>query len=773
MKKYHDIVGKDIKRVDAVAKVLGTAKFSGDFSKDGAVIGKALYAQYPHAKIIRIDTSQAEKLDGVLTIMTAKDLPGRNGYGAIVPDKPVIADSKTRYAGDPVALVAALNEKIALQALKLIKVEYQVLPVYDDPREAMKDEALNIHENHPCADKGNILTVVSLDRGDVDHAFAEADLIVENDYETPMVDQAYLEPDICIAEYDPLTGGLILISPQQGVYATKRSLAPVFGLPQSKIKVVSPIVGGGFGGKEDSTLDVCAAAGVLALQTKSKVYFELSREEVFRTTNKRHPAYIKHRIAATKDGRITAIDVTTVLDKGAYVSLGGLRDPFNAVTQRTVAYAGGTYAIPNARVKSYSVFTNHPYSGAFRGFGVPQANFAIESQLDELAAKLKMDPIEIRLKNILRHGDRAIFGQVMQESRGLGLEECIEKVRSKMNWTRELAPVNSLIKRGRGIAVFMYGTGIPLSLEGANCYATLQTDGSLTVNVAVTEMGQGIITALSQLAAETVGINIDDVLIRYSDTEAAPDCGATVASRSATMIGNAVVDACQKLRKRMISTGALILNSDPGEIDIRSGKVMIKGKPQTAVPLAAVVGKAYASQVSLSVVGSWYPPMPSFSSKDGQGDLNHAFTFGAHGVEIEVDTETGVINVTKSVLACDVGKAINPVNVEGQMEGGVAQAIGWSLMEEHFMNEGIMENASFHNFLIPTIKDLPLLESIIVEHPNELGPYGAKGIGEPPILAAAPAIRNALYNATGIKLNVIPLTPQRVLQAIRGNKGAE
>lgn len=769
MKKELHIVGMGLNRVDGLAKALGTAKYTSDFKRPDMLIGKALFSKFPHAIIKNIDVSKAEKLEGVVVVMTAKDLPGRNGYGIIVPDKPVIADGKTKYEGDPVALVAAITEDIAQKALALIEVEYEVLQAYDDPREAMKEDAIQIHENHPSVDKGNILTVVNLGKGDVDKAFAEADIVIENYYETPMVEHCYLENDVCIAEPDPMTGGITLTSPGQAIYATKRCLAPVFGLPQSKVRTISPIVGGGFGGKEDSTLDVCAVAGVLALKAKKPVYFELNREEVFRTTGKRHATYIKYKMAATKEGKITAIDVETVLNKGAYTSMGGLIEPYHAVTMRTVAYAGGVYVIPNARVRSYSVFTNNPYGTAFRGFGVPQAIFAVECQMDELAKKLNMDPLELRLKNIVHDGDQTIYGQMMQESRGLGLEECIEKVKMQMNWEQPFDKGTGSTKRGRSMALFMYGTGIPLLYEGANCFATLQLDGTLNIAVSSTEMGQALTTSLGQIAAETLGICFEDVLVSYSDSAMSPDSGPTVGSRSAVLVGNAVMDACLQLKERMLTTAGKHLKSDPRNMELENGKVTIIGHPETTVKLAVIVGKAHTTQVSLATVGTWYPPLASFRAKDGQGNPCHAYTFGAQGIELEVDTETGVITVTRSVLACDVGKAINPVTVEGQMEGGVAQAIGWSIMEESLMKNGVMENATFHNYLIPTTKDLPKLESIIVEHPNELGPFGAKGIGEPPIIGAGPAIRNAFYDAVGIKMNVLPLTARRVLMEIKKN----
>ena len=765
-----DPVGQRKNRVDGVAKVLGQAKYAADLKRKDMLIGKALFAKYPHAIIKRVDVSKAAQLEGVVTVMTAKDLPGRNGYGVLVPDKPVIADGKTKYQGDPVALVAAVNAEIAQKALDLIEVDYEPLPVYDDPREAMKKGAIKIHENHPAAEDGNILCVLKLDRGDVEKAFAEADIIIENDYETPMVDHCYLEPDVCIAEPDHKTGGLVLTSPGQAVYANKRILSPVFGLPQHKVRFVSPLVGGGFGGKEDSTLDVCAVAGVLALKTKRPVYFELTRDEVFRTTGKRHATFIKHRMAATKDGKITAVDVETVMDKGAYVSMGGTKAPLHGVTMRAIVYAGGTYAIPNARARAYSVFTNHPYSCAFRGFGAPQVQFAVECQIDELARKLNMDPTDLRLKNMLRDGDRTITGQVMKKSRGLGLGECIEKVKERIKWDQPIDRGEGVVKRGKGFGAFIYGSGIPLLFEGASCFANLQLDGTLNVAVGSTEMGQGLSTALTQMAAQTLGVKFEDVMVSFSDTAISPDSGPTVGSRSVVMVGNAVVNACTQLRERLLGVASKqFFKSDPRDMTIQDGKVFVVGQPEKGEKLATVAAKAYVSQVPLAVIGTWYPPQPTFSSEDGQGSPYHTYAFGAQAVEVEVDTETGVINVLRSVFACDVGKAINPTLVEGQMEGGVAQAIGWGVMEENIMAGGVMQNPTFHNYMIPTVKDIPRLESIIVEHPNELGPFGAKGIGEPPIIAAAPAIRNAVYDALGIKINSIPLTARQVLKAIKEN----
>lgn len=759
-----NIVGQRCIKPDSLSKVTGEAKYTADIlsSRKDVLVAKALYPPYGHALIKSIDTSKAQALKGVEAVMTAKDLPGTNRYGGMVHDKPVLAENKVIYEGDAVAIVAACDLKTAEHAICLIEVEYEPLEAYDDPREMIKDGSPLIHENHPLSKSTNISDTCLVEKGDIEDVFAKADIIIDNYYETPMLDHAYLEPDVCLAEPDPIQGGITLYSPQHAVHLARKALCGVFNMPQSKIRVVSLVVGGGFGGKEDSTFDVSAIAGVLAIKTNKPVIFELTRDEVFKNTGKRHGCYIHHRMAADKEGNILGIDVSTVIDKGAYKSI-------DAIPNRTTMYAGGTYRIPAARALSHSVFTNHPYGCAFRGLGSPQAHFAIESQVEELATVLGMDPIELRLKNILRDGDRTIFDQVMMEERGLGIEECILKARDAIGWNEPLDNSDVRIKRGRGIACFMYGTGTGAPTDGAHCFVQAQPDGSINIGISANELGQGFIVAASQIAAQTMGVSLDRIFLDFSDSASSPEAGATVASRTTVLMGNAIMDGCNILKDRFLTYAARFMQSDKRNMDIQNNMVFIKGRPESAVPLSSIIAKAFANQVPLAAVGSWYPPMV-YPNATNQGDKMHTYAFGAHAVEIEVDIETGIITVNRSILACDIGKAINPMTVEGQMEGGMAQAIGWAIMEEVFMEKGRMKNHSYHDFLIPTTLDLPKMETIIVECPNELGPYGAKGIGEPPLVGAAPAIRNAFYAATGVKLNTIPMTPVRVMEALRKSK---
>ena len=757
-------VGKRLIRTDSLAKVTGSAKYTGDvwMKRKDMLYAKAKFPPFGRAKIISIDTSKAEKLPGVIAVMTAKDLPGFNGYGGVIPDKPVIAEDMVRYEGDPVALVAAESKKIAEEAIELITVQYERVPAFDEPEDMVSPDApLFFAEDNPFH-KNNISDDQTLKKGDVDKAIEEADVVIDNWYRTPLVDHAYMEPDAAIAEVDPMQGGITIYSPQHAVQLAKRAMSDAFAMPQSKIRVISQVVGGGFGGKEDSTFDVSIIAGVLAIKTQRPVYYEFTRDEVFKNTGKRHPSHIHHILAAKKDGTVTGIKVEAFVDKGAYKSI-------DAIPSRIVQYAGGPYAIANAYCHSVSVFTDHPYGCAFRGLGSPQAHFAMECQMDELAQRLSMDPVELRRKNMLRDGDTTIWNQPMLEERGLGLEECIDRVTKDEKFNAPLDNSDPYIKRGRGIACFMYGTGTGSITDGAHVMVQVQPDGSVNIGVSASELGQGFIIAMKQIAADTLGVTPDKVFLDYADSATSLEAGATVASRTTTLTGNAIVDGCNKLKERFKKVAAPMVGTGEDNLEFQDNMVFQKGNRNKAVSLSSVIKKAFASQVPLGTIGTWYPPMV-YQDKFSQGDKMHAYAFGCQGVEVAVNTLTGEITVEDALLACDIGKAINPDTVEGQMEGGMGMAIGWSIMEEHFMKNGMMKNHTFHDFLIPTTKDLPTLRTIIVEHPNNLGPFGAKGVGEPPIVGMAPAIRNAVKNAVGITLNEIPMTPVRVMEALKKQK---
>ena len=760
-------IGQRVVRPDTLAKVTGAARFTADLAvhRTDLLYAKAFYPPYAHAKILSIDTSEAEAAPGVVCVMTYKDLPAafRNAYGADEPDKPILAEEKVCYEGDAVVILAAETLKQAEHAIGLVKVGFEPLPVYEDPMALRGIDPSPIHRNHVASGDSPISLSVTVRNGDPAPAFEKADVVIDNWYETPMVDHAYLEPDVCIAEPDPIQGGITIWSPQHAIQNAKQDLGAVFGLPQSKIRIISTVVGGGFGGKEDSTYDVSTVAGTLAIRTGRPVFFEFTREEVFRNTGKRHAEKIRHRLAADKDGNLLGIDVEAVIDKGAYRSV-------DILPYRASYYAGGPYKIPVSHAKAESVFTNHPYGCAFRGLGVPQANFAMESQMDLLADKLGMDPLQLRLKNIARAGDRLHMGQVMLEERGLGLEECLLKAADAIDWKNRAATGffdnRSSVRKGKGIAGFLYGIGTGSSPDGAHCLIQTQKDGSFNVQVSQSELGQGLLVAIAQIAADGLGVPIEKIQVDFADSAASLFAGPTTSSRSTMYAGNAVLDACRKIRERFLGHAAQMMEIAIDNLEIEAGDVVVKGKPEIRMPLSQVISSAYTAQIPLAAIGSWYPPRVYFN-ETFTNDQMHTYTFGACAVEISVDTRTGRIDVDRCVLACDVGKAINPSTVEGQMQGGLAQGIGWSVMEELFFSGGRMKNASYHDYLIPTAMDLPNLQTIIVEHPTDLGPCGAKGIGEPPLVATAPAIRSALHDATGIFLDQIPFTPVRVMEALK------
>lgn len=761
--KRDTVIGSSLIRPDALAKVQGRAPYVADIKleKRDCLIGRALFPPYAHAKILSIDTSRAEALSGVEVVMTAKDLPGLNGYGAAALDKPVLADKIVRYQGDPVAFVAACDKKTADKAVALIEVKYEPLFPQTDPKENLKPETPLIHEDHPMSKGTNISSSWRVERGNVIAALSRSDIVLENDFETQIVDHAYLETDSCIAEPDPVTGILHLITQGHSAQLNCRSLAAAFGLPHSKVHVTIPIVGGSFGGKEDSNLEVSVMAGVLALKTGKSVFCEYTREESFRNTGKRHATHSHRKLGATKEGILTAVAADITVNKGAYRSI----DP---IPQRMTMYGGGVYRVPNALVEARSVFTNQVYGCACRGLGVPQAMFIIESQMDDLARRLNMDPVELRLKNILRDGDTMITGQTIKKSQGLGLEKCIQAVCERIGWDKPLEQSDDpSIRRGRGIATIMYGTGTGYPTDGAHCFLNLQMDGSLMVGIATAELGQGGIIAMTQIASEAMGIPYNMVSVNYSDNHSSPEAGATVASRSTVFHGNAIINGCNILKDRMLCCAGQILGEDPRDLDIREGIVYTRQNKERSIPLTEAIKFAFSSQVPLTTTGSWYPPLNHLDPIMGQDTRMHTYTYGAQAVEVSVDTGTGIYTLDRCVSAFDVGKAINPMCVEGQIEGGVTQGIGYAMMEKVELKNAMAVTDTYHTYLIPTSMDLPKLETILVEEPNELGPFGAKGIGEPPVTAAAPAIRNALLDAIDIPFYSLPITPIDVLDAIK------
>ncbi|MBU4565949.1 MAG: xanthine dehydrogenase family protein molybdopterin-binding subunit [Desulfarculus sp.] len=757
------VAGTSVARRDDPLKVTGKLKYGADYPDEGFLYGKILRSPHPHALIKSINTKKAKELEGVVAVLTAEDVPGRNGFGAIIPDQPVICGDKVRFIGDGVALVAAESEKIAHEALKLIEVDYEPLPALFDPRDAMAEGAPKIHES------GNLLSDDKMVKGDVDAGFAEADVILERTYQVPFLEHAYLEPDTTMARLQP-DGVMLVEGPMQAPFTTRRNVAPVLGIPINQVRVRQIHMGGGFGGKEDSPIDIGCRAAVLAWHTGRPVKISLEREEITIQTAKRHPMIMELKVGAKKDGTLTAFQGVIYDEQGAYASLGPKIPPAGGSHVHAMVMMPGPYEIPNVKVDAYLVYTNHPYGGAMRGFGAPQVHIAHEQMMDELAAELGISAVDIRRKNAFKLGSATATGQVLNQS--VGLRETLEACAERFDWDRRLAECGwvdqaKTKRRGVGVAMGWYRTSIGTNGDGCGAAVHVHEDGSVLLYSGITEMGQGAFTVLPQICAEELGIEPGDVRIVQPDTDLVPESGPTVGSRSTTLMGNAIILAARQVKESLLDTASMMLMVPTERLEARGRKIYDRENPGKSLGFAAVAARTMASGKRMIGQGWWTPPPPSLDGHTGQGSPYHVYTYSTHMVQLVVDVETGEVALEDYVAAFDVGKAINPKALEGQIEGGVAMGLGYALMEEVVLDHGVTQNPSLQGYLIPTMLDVPDIQPLILEVPNEMGPYGAKGIGEMPNIPATPAILNAIAHASGGRVSRLPADPEKVFWAIR------
>jgi len=750
------VVGQAVDRTDAKLKVKGKLDYGADYPQEGFLHGKILRSPYPHALIKSIHAEKARKLPGVVAVLTAKDVPGRNGFGVVLPDQPVICGDKVRFVGDTVALLAAETEDVAQRALSLIDVEYEALPAVFDPREALKPGAPAIHE------KGNLLNHDKLRQGDIEKGFSQADIILKRSYKVPFVEHGYLEPDMTMAI--PQADGSILIQgPMQAPFTLRRNAAAVLGIPINKVRVKSISMGGGFGGKEDAPIDIGCRAAVLAAHTKRPVRLALEREEVTLQTAKRHPHIMDIKIGAKKDGTLVAFEGTIYNEKGAYASLGPLVNIHSAIMM------AGPYEIPNCKVDSYLCYTNHPFGGAMRGFGAPQVCFAHESIMDELASELKMSPLEIRKKNAFQLGSATATGQILEES--MGLRETIEACAKAFDWDRRYREAGYIDRertrrRGVGMAMGFYRTSIGTSFDGCGANVYVHEDGSVLLYSGITELGQGSFTVLSQICAEELGVNVEDIRLVSPDTDLVPEAGPTVGSRSTTLMGNAIILAARQVKESILEMASQMLFVPVEKLEARKGRIYNQDNPGRFVSFKDVAARCMATGKRLIGQGWWAPPPLGVDPETLQGNPYFVYAYSTQMAEVIVDLQTGEVEVTDHVAAFDVGKAINPKAVEGQIEGGIAMGLGYALMEEIILKDGTIQNLNLQDFLIPTTLDVPDVKSIILEMKTKFGPYGAKGVGEMPNIPTAPAIINAIAHACGGRVRSLPANPERVYWAM-------
>ena len=762
------VVGKPLRRVDALGKAVGATLYAGDFTMPNMLHGKVFRSRVPHARIARLDVSKAQALPGVVCVLTALDLPG----GTLATDMPgqtgqqrragsdaqVLAREVVRFVGEPIALVAAETLDIAETALGLIEVEYERLPGVFDPLEALKPGAPVLHA------PDNVVASWQIRKGDVDLGMAVADLIVENTYRAPFVDHAYLEPEAGLAWVDDR--GIINIRVCTQVVEHFRSIAQAVGVPQNQIHILGTMVGGGFGGKEDITVEIFLA--LLAKHTHRPVRLAYAREESIMAHSKRHPFIITHRTGVKNDGRITAAEIEMVADSGAYPYL----SPY--VLLYAVVTAPGPYRVENLKVDGKAVATNNPFTSAFRGFGAPQACFAYEQQMDAIAAVLNMDPLEFRSINYMQTGDRNATNQPitsaiwLEETASRALEALGEKTPPSALPAALRAGGRDAIKVGRGFASYMQSYGrITWFHDTSQAWVGMEMDGAAVIRSGIPDLGAGQINSVCQIASEVLGVPLDRITIYSTDSALTPLAGTSTATRQLYMSGNAVLKAAGEVRKVLLERARRHFEEDLEDLDLADGRVFVKSDPEKGMPLSELVALCAAEGLPLANLALFAAPFTARLDPDNlQGPIFPDFTFGAQAVEVAVDTETGEITLLKSAACHDVGRAINPTAVAGQIQGGSAQGLGYALMEEVQVEDGVIQTPSLAEYLIPTTMDIPATQAIILESGSGVGPFGAKGIGEPALTPAAPAVANAVADALGVRIYELPLTPERVLAAL-------
>lgn len=758
---YNEIK-KSSNRLDGYEKVTGKAKFGADLNFGNQLYAKTVYSEYPRAKIVEIDTEKAKEIKGVVEIITAKDIPGKNEmFGRF----PVLAKDEVKYIGDGVAVVAAESKEIAKKAAKKIKVKYQELAGVYSIKESLNKKKL-VHEDK----KDNIIEHSHhlMRAGNIEEGFEKADVIIERTYRTPFAEQAYIEPEVILAVPDPYRQGIEFHGSIQNPYNIRETVAPVLNLNLSQVKVIHSTIGGSFGGKDESMMLIAGRTGVIALKTGRPVKMVLSREESMKESCKRHSYELNYKIGAKKDGTILAI-------KDEVYTQGG---PYNKQAMfanwRGSVHATGPYRIENVKTDYYGVYTNTIYGGAYRGFSAPQTVFGIESLIDELSEKLEISPKEIRLKNVLRPGDKFVTGQEFGSDSSeipAPLLEMIKDTTRRAKYDKKIKEYNEFnkknkkVKKGIGISTTLRGSGLGgEGIDTAGATIIIDQDGSINLHCGLTEMGQGMRTVHSQIAAETLGVSLDRFSFSNTDTSINMDGGPTVASRGTLAGGKAVILAGEKLLRRLHKVAAEKLGCEEQKLISNNDKIYHQNNKDIELSFEKTVKIALKEKgISLSAQG-WYNPGPEeISEETGRGNAYPTYVYGCAVIEITVDTETGKVDANKITADYDIGTPINPQQAKGQLYGGLMQGLGYSIIEDLKDKKGYMDADNFDEFLIPSIKDMPEFDISFYESDDSFGPYGAKSVGELGIELVAPAIANAFAQATGKRLREIPINLERGL----------
>lgn len=738
------VVGQELPRVEILEKVTGQSVFGADVLPGGRILfGKMMLSPHAHARIIAIDTEKAERLPGVKAVVTAADVPSIR-YGRFVRDEEYFASVKVRYVGDRIAAVAAVDEETAEEAVRMINVEYELLPAVTSGLEAMQPNAPLLHEDYadywaqPDLNRhGNVCGYKQIICGNVERGFAQADRIFEHHFHAPMVHQTYIEPHSVLARFDA-SGKTTVWVPTQAQFPLRAAIAQILRMPMTKIRIIPTEIGGGFGGKISPTIEPAAVA--LARKAQRPVRIVMGRGEDFQTTNPRHPFHLRYKTGVKFDGTITAREIELVLGTGFSSGSGVM------ISQGAAVRAPGPYRIPNLKIDSYCVYTNTPTCGAYRGPAGPQLTFASESQIDIIARELDIDPLAIRLRNAMEDGDETPTGARLDD---VHAKEALLKVAEVMN----KAPKSTGENVGRGMALAHWLVGGMASSAGVK----LNEDGTVAILTGVVDLS-GANTSLAQITAELLGVSLDDVHIRTADTDFAPHSTISAGSQALKSMGSAVLLAAREVKRQIQQVAADTLEADPEDLELDGNKVFVKGSPEQSISLREV-GHLALEHARGPIVNT-----------QSVSQLTPHPAMAAHAAEVAVDPETGHIRVLRYVAVQDVGTAINPLSVRGQIEGGVTQGLGQALSEACTFTDGKMDNPNLLDYKIPSALDTPSIEVHLIQHPCASGPLGAKGVGEPPIIPPPAVIANAVSDALGLRIQELPITPEKIVTALKAKR---
>jgi CO/xanthine dehydrogenase Mo-binding subunit len=755
----HGPLGGSHERPDARAKVAGQTRYVTDLALPGMLHAAIATAEVASARVRRIDVDAARAVPGVEVVLTAPDVPGANSIGVIFGDQPLLVGDRVRMVGDRLALVAARTAEAAWEAARRVAVELEPLPGVHDPVTALAPDAPTVH------DTGNLFRTFKVTRGDTERAARRAAVIVEATYDVGGQEHAYLEPQGCLAIPEGRSRVTIVASCQCPFYI-QQAVAKVLALPLAAVRVEQAPTGGAFGGKEDYPSEPAACAALLAWHTGRPVRLLFHRELDMQVSSKRHAAVVHHRWGADRDGRLLFAEVETYMDAGAYVGLS------TVVAERANVSAIGPYSVPAVRVRTHVIYTNNLFGGAFRGFGAPQVGWAHEATMDRLAKALGLDALEMRRRNVLDDRRRATCtGQRLR--RPVLARECLEEAARLAGWQEEKAgsglraPGSEV--RGTGVSLILYGCNLHHGgqrLDRSSAVVILQADGSAVVRVGLTEMGQGNLTAVQTIAAQALGIEPGRVEVWQPDTTTVADSGPTVASRGAHMSGLAVLDAVRRLRQRLDPLVAEMLGCAARDVELGGGYACVAAHPERRVSMAKVAAEMAARRIEGITTGWVRSRTRRFDPETGIGAPYEFYAVACHVARVAVDADLGVVRVEEVCAAHDVGRVLHRQALEGQIEGGIVQGMGWGVSEELKLERGRLRNPGFTDYLIPTSADAPRIRIAVLESETEAGPFGAKGIGEPSLIPTAGAIRNAVCAALGVEIDRLPLSPPTVVAAL-------